>query len=125
MGQGGRQGRGHEIFLPTEVSVMRWRLSARYVLQAVLPQTCNEGDRGVTNEELLQQDNMLWTHEGRKRILALMDKARAEAIRDAVRIVDACPLEVGRGHQRARSLSHQAIRDILVNAIRATQPATI
>lgn len=27
------------------------------------------------NEELLAQDNMLWTNEGRKRVLALMDKA--------------------------------------------------
>ena len=29
------------------------------------------------NEELLAQDDMLWTTEGRKRVLALMDKAVA------------------------------------------------
>jgi hypothetical protein len=29
----------------------------------------------ATNEELLAQDNMLWTTEGRKRVLALMAKA--------------------------------------------------
>lgn len=27
------------------------------------------------NEEILAQDDMLWTTEGRKRVLALMDKA--------------------------------------------------
>lgn len=31
------------------------------------------------NEELLAQDDMLWTAEGRKRVLALMDKAVAAA----------------------------------------------
>lgn len=31
------------------------------------------------NEELLAQDDMLWTTEGRKRVLALMDQAVEEA----------------------------------------------
>ena len=32
----------------------------------------------MTNEELLAQDDMLWTTEGRKRILVLMEKAREQ-----------------------------------------------
>lgn len=35
----------------------------------------------MTNEELLAQDTLLWTHEGRRRILILMDKARAEGVK--------------------------------------------
>lgn len=34
------------------------------------------------HEDMLEQDNLLWTSEGRKRILALMDRARIAALHE-------------------------------------------